>query len=122
MRQSTSEGSSTALGTSYAVIAVSPVPERVHLGGVFGKIDTISGASSVTYYLAADAAGDHAVTATSTATIVTGATTATDGGFGEAIDVLWSAPSWGVPGALYVVAKVDAGSCNLAPAISWRGL
>lgn len=122
VRQSLSEGAATALSTSYTVIAVPQVPNKIQLGAIFGKIDTVaSSAAAITYYLSADAAGDHAVSAESTVTIVTGKTTATDGGFAEAIDVPWSAPSWGTAGTLYVVAKTNTGTCNLTPGITWRG-
>jgi hypothetical protein len=123
-RLAIAEGSATALSSSYSVIALSIVPDRVHLGGLFGKIDTIaSSAASVTWYLAADSAGDHAITSEVTSTIVTGKTTATDGGFAEAVDIDWAFPSWATgAGSLYLVAKVDTGSANLTPGLTWRGM
>lgn len=123
-RLAIAEGSATALSNSYTVITLATVPDRVHLGGLFAKIDTIaSSAASVTWYLAADSAGDHAITSAVTSTIVTGKTTATDGGYAEAVDIPFAFPSWSTgAGALYLVAKTDTGTCNITPGLTWRGM
>lgn len=122
MRMGIGEGTATALSTSYTAIEVSPIPRRIQLGLLTGQITSISSATQLTVYIAADSAGDHALTAAETVTIVPGATTATDGGFGLAIDVPYDRPSWGSGESLWVVAKTDAGTCTLKPGVTWRGL
>jgi len=120
----------TALTTSYQVLAMTgtttdealarPIQDECHLGLVHGELDTIAGgASAVTWYLSADAAGDVPLTPEVTTVIVAGKTTATDGGFGDVVDIDYRRFSSGVAGTVHLVAKLDAGTANCIPRIIW---
>jgi len=115
-------GASTALSTTKAVIALTAgdaAQNGVRLERLLGKIDTISGCAVVHWYLARDAAGDHPVTAQADTSIVTGKTTATDGGTTEELGFRWQTLSGGLAKTVYVVVWLDAGTCNLLPEVIW---
>lgn len=114
------EGASTALSTTSAVIAIA-VPDGALLGTLDFQLTSVSGVSSLTVHLAADSAGDHAISPQQEPAIITGKATATDAGCSVGLDgVIHYAPSWGTAGTLYVVVATDAGTCTAVPRITWR--
>lgn len=120
-RVGSAEGASTSLSTTASVIAV-PVPDGAIVGTLDLQLTSIVTATTLTVHLAADAAGDHAISPQQEVDIITGATTATDGGVSVGLNsVIASAPSWGAEGTIYVVAKTDDGTCTAVPRITWRG-
>lgn len=132
--QGHSVGAQTALTTAYSgggAIEVKGVtgtdsraqaiPNDCELGWLHGEIDTIAGgATTITWFISADAAGDIPITSEVTETILTGQTTATDGGIVTLIEKAWSLPSVGTQGSLWVWAKTDAGTANLTPRLFWE--
>lgn len=123
-----------SLTTSYAVAAVlgsaavdsraKAVPDECLLSWMHGTIVSIaSSATTVTWFLAADEAGDIPLTDAKTTTIVVGRTTPTKGGIAVALDLEYvrsSAGVAGVAGSLYVIAKTNTGTCTLTPRLYWR--
>lgn len=116
----------TALSTTYAILTIDgaaaegvAVPDRCHLEYMHAQLDTISSATKIVWYLASDAAGDVPLTKEVTSTIVVGATTATDGAVVEALGVAYRRFSAGTAGAVYIVAKTDAGTCNAVARVVW---
>ena len=115
-----------ALSTTYARMvcngvdedAATSVPERAILGAVALQLGTIAGgATTITWYVSEDLAGDHPITGVVTSTIV-GQTAAT-GGVAESINVPWVVTE--VAGTLHVWAKTNAGTANCTKAkISFR--
>ncbi len=121
---------STALSTSYATLALdndttadasaAPVPTFCHLGMVVITLDTIAGgATTLTYFLSADAAGDVPITNATTTTITTGKTTATDGGVVGLVDAAYRHLDVGVAGKLYLQVKTNAGTANAIGRVTW---
>lgn len=122
---------SGALSTSKAVIDLTEVasttetfskalPDVCHLIKLEVEITSISSATTVTWNLAKDAAGDFAITPEVTSTIVVGKTTATKGGFNALIDIDYvKTLTNGVTEHLYLVARTDAGTCTAAAFLSW---
>jgi hypothetical protein len=97
------------------------IPESCLLSWLHGELDTIAGgATTVTWYLAADAGGDVPLTDVVTETIVVGITTATDGGIATAIDLDYYRATSGTAGSIYLFAKTNAGTVNLKPRLTWR--
>jgi hypothetical protein len=87
------------------------------------ELDTIAGgASSVTYFLARDAAGDIPVTSETTASVTFGFTTATSGTAVSCIDVEHHYQGLGseVRGTLYIIVKVNAGTANANIRLYWK--
>ena len=121
-----SDTTTVALSTAYAKMtcngvdedAATSVPERAILGAVALQLGTIAGgATTITWYVSEDLAGDHPITGVVTSTIV-GQTAAT-GGVAESINVPWVVTE--VAGTLYVWAKTNAGTANCTKAkISFR--
>lgn len=120
------ETATVALSTTYARMtcngadeaAAVNVPERVVLGLVALQLGTIAGgATTITWYVSEDLAGDHPIAGPVTSTIV-GQTAAT-GGVAESVDIPWVVTE--VAGSLYVWAKTNAGTANCTKAkISFR--
>lgn len=115
----------TALSSSYTVLTCDATHEGVLLSpsvqllNAHLEIDTIaSSAASITWYLAADSSGDIPITPEVTDTIVTGKTTATDGGVARTVGVAFK-PS--TAGTVYVVAKTDTGTCNATARVWYKG-
>jgi hypothetical protein len=120
-KRSVSVSAATGLTTAYAALALTGIPDDCWLSVLHGEIDTIAAsAASITWYIAADSGGDVPVTAEVTTTIVTGKTTATDGGVTEAVDWDYVRSTNGTAGSLWVFAKTDAGTCNLTARIYSR--
>lgn len=112
-----SQSASTGLTTSKVVLAIGAagdaVPSQCHISSVMLHLDTISGASQVTWYLAADSDGDVALTPEQIDAILTGKTTATDGSVAALVDISWKYNgSLGTSGRLYLVAKLNSGTAN----------
>jgi hypothetical protein len=99
----------------------SAFPRRYRLGVAYFQLNTIAGgAASLTSYWALDSGGDYAITPSSTDTIVTGATTATDGSVTVAFDYEPAIPNFDVmtPGSLWACVALDAGTANIDWAIA----
>ncbi len=113
-------GASTGLSTTKAIIPVTGVPTNGMLWRLVGKITSIASApTTVEWYIARDAAGDHAVTALAETVIILGDTDATDGGVSEELGYRWETLDGGTAGSLWVVASLDTGTCDLLPEIVW---
>ena len=107
------EGSATALSTSPAAIALE-LRDGAIMSGLFIRLASVSGATSLTIHLAADAGGLFAVSPQQTVDIVsTGVGLALD-------DVVWHAPSWGTAGRVWVVIATNTGTATGTPALTWR--
>lgn len=115
---STAYAKMTCNGVDEASSSATSVPERVVLGAVALQLGTLAGgATTITWYVSEDLAGDHPITGVVTSTIV-GQTAAT-GGVAESINVPWVVTE--VAGTLYVWAKTNAGTANCTKAkISFR--
>lgn len=108
-----SEESGGSLTTSYVKLTLDGahsgiVPQRkIKIGLVTCSVSSISGATSVTWYLSTDSAGDKPITPAKTTAIVV-AQSANAGGFSETVDagVVTDAT------AIYVWAKLDAGTAT----------
>jgi hypothetical protein len=122
-----------ALTTSYQVLALTGdptnaprtanVPDFAHFQHLAVEMDTIAGgASSVTFFLARDAAGDIPLTAEQTASVQFGFTTATDGSAIACIDLDYHYQQLAVEtrGTVYVVIKTNAGTANGNLRLHWR--
>lgn len=110
------EGSSAvALSTSYSnVITFTGIPDECWLDHLQGVVDTIaSSAANITWKITEDAGGDYPFAGEVTETIVTGETTATDGGITTLLRREYRVSSSGTSGSLTVWAKTDTGTCNL---------
>lgn len=126
-----SVAASGALTNAYAAFEVKavsgtdahsdPVPNHVYLSWLHGQLDTIAGgATTVTWFLSLDAAGDIALTEELTETILVGQTTATDGSVVSLLEKAWSLPGAGTQGSLWLYAKLDVGTANLIPRLFWQ--
>ncbi len=133
-----SYGHAMSLSSSYVVQAVTldktnssrsaSVPNDAFLESIEFEISSIaSSAAQVTVFLARDSAGDVPITSDQTAgatqTISSGKTTAGDGA------VIWtiskdfhydSEVASTTSGTLYVVAKLDTGTCTANVRLNWR--
>ncbi|MEN9785462.1 MAG: hypothetical protein RLZZ299_726 [Pseudomonadota bacterium] len=100
-----------------------PVPNDCALKQLNFELDTIAGgASSVTYFLARDLAGDIPVTPEASASVTFGFTTATKGTAIACIDLEHHYQELGseVRGTLYIVVKVNAGTANANIRLYWQ--
>ena len=102
-----------SLTSAYQAQAILAVPRGL-LSGVFVRLTNISTASQILWYLATDAAGDEPISPVYTSTIVTGATTATKGGIGQAADIIWAPVNTAQynTASLYIVYKTNAGTAT----------
>ena len=118
-----SVGSSYAIGKAILLHEDSAVdansramPSACHWSHLEIQVSSISGsAASLTAYLTWDSAGDlPATSASATTTIVTGLTTATDGGVAIALDVWPTFPSDATTtGKLYLFVKTNTGTVTV---------
>jgi hypothetical protein len=119
-----SESAAVPLSTSYAVLTLDGVPagardvaDQIRLGLAELALTSIAGgASQVTWYIARDGNRDEPITDEITADIVTGAT-AGAGGCAASLNGL---PFVASGGALYVAAKVDAGTAVGIARLTWE--
>jgi hypothetical protein len=122
-----------ALTTAYQVFTLTAdptnaprtavVPDFAHFQHLAVEMDTIAGgASSVTLFLARDAAGDIPLTAEQTASVQFGFTTATSGSAIACIDLDYHYQQLAVEvrGTVYVVIKTNAGTANGNLRLHWR--
>jgi len=110
-----------ALSTAYSVATLTTLPDECFLGYLHGDLDTIAGgATSVTVYLAADAAGDFALSDANATTIVLGLGAATNGGVNVAIAIDYKTATKAAAGTIYAVAKTNAGTCNAVWSLTFR--
>jgi len=101
----------------------SAVPTFVQLKQLIAQVDTAAaGASSVSYYIAADLAGDIPLTTQGTASILFGKTTATKGSAIDCIDLDYHYQQLAAEtlGTLYVVIWLNAGTANANIRLQWR--
>lgn len=101
----------------------SAIPTFAQLKHLSVEMDTIAaGASSVTFYLSRDAAGDIPITGTLTAGVVFGLTTATKGSAIACIDLDYHYLQLAseTVGTVYAVIKTNAGTCNGNLLLHWR--
>ena len=94
-------------GNDGSKTAASPV--RARLSAIYIQVDTIVGATSLTFRATADPAGNDIIVPDTTATISTGITTATTGGCVAKIDVNYKASA----SNFYVHFRTNAGTCNV---------
>jgi len=116
-RNRTITGSATGLTTSYAAVLVSVIPDSCEVSWLRCVLASISSATQVTMYLAADSAGDIPLTDEIIVDIVTGMTTATKGAASAAIDLDYAPASGGTSGSIWLVAKTDVGTATMTPEI-----
>ena len=97
-------------------------PSKGKLGFVEIQLDTIAGgAGSVTWNLAWDSNGDHAVHPELSQDITTAKTTAAEGSVGASIDrVPFKRPVDGTKKKLYLVAALDVGTANARARVHWE--
>lgn len=120
----TNAGSVSAIGTSYAAgkaIALTSIstvdgaendlPQGAYLDHLELRV-TPTGATTLTCFLAWDAAGDFPATAEGTLTLITGVTTATVAGGACVIDGWFRPP--GKTLTLYLFVKTNAGTVDVA--------
>lgn len=99
------------------------VPTFAEFKQVIAQVDTIAaGASSVMYYIAADAAGDVPLTPQGTMNILTGKTTATVGSAIDCINIDYHYQRLAVEtiGTVYIVAWLNAGTLDADIRLQWR--
>jgi hypothetical protein len=99
------------------------VPTYAELKQIIAQVDTAAGgASSVSYYIAADLAGDIPLTTQGTASILFGKTTATKGSAIDCIDLDYHYQQLAAEtlGTLYVVIWLNAGTANANIRLQWR--
>jgi len=124
------KSATVALSTAKTIIEVSrqsdgeSIPDDCELSLVHMKLDTIAGgATTVTWNVCPDAAGDYNMTLEKATTIVTGATTPGSGGVAETLGVERNFDDdIDVTGKIYVVARLDAGTANAVVYISGNKL
>lgn len=125
-----SSGPRTLVGSSYVAIAMSTttddpsaieLPNRVYLDWLRAVVDTIAGASAITWYISEDADGDIPVTGVQVSQpLAIGRTTTTSGGLTTLIRKGWSLSNvTKTPGTLYLQVKLDAGSAYVSPQLHW---
>jgi hypothetical protein len=117
-----SYGVSTVLSTAYSVIQLKQnttvesksdqFPQAGRLSHVEIEVTALSTATTLTWFLAWDAAGDRPITPATTSTITIGKTTATKGGAVALISADYRMPDDGdvTNMACYLVVKSDAGT------------
>jgi len=90
-----------------------------HLSAIYIHVNTIAaGATSLTFSLSKDTAGDQKWIGNTTATFSTGITTATDGNVTAKLDVDFIKSADDV---LYLHARTDAGTCTIDRIeLTWR--
>lgn len=102
----------------------SVVPPFAQFKQINFELDTLAGgATSLTYVIAADPAGDILLTPTSVAPITTGTTTATDGTAIGCIEYDYHFQQLVAEtlGTVYLVVWLNAGTANCNARLHWRG-
>jgi hypothetical protein len=112
-----------ALSNAYANVATlgvegDEVPDAAELGPLVLELTSISGATTVTWYVSRDAAGDVPITPPQTDTILTGKTAATKGSVARDMDATYKRHPDTTQGRLYVWAKLDSGTANMSASLT----
>ncbi|MEE8331644.1 MAG: hypothetical protein V3R84_07710 [Acidimicrobiia bacterium] len=126
-----SAGSQAALTSTYQIIEITDqttpearaaaVPDECYLVDMGMHLTSIAGSpSTIEWFLAADANADVPLSPVVTSTIVPGRTTGTRGAVLEALRKDHYRITAGVPGSVYLVAKLDQGTANMVPIMGWR--
>ncbi len=125
---SNSAAGETAIGTSYALAKIitingagttdpgaSALPGSCHLSHIEFQLDDASGSpTTLTFYLAHDAAGNFPLSGESAAiTLVRGLTDATLSAAVVGLDVAYHVTSHSVAGTIYAFCKVNAGTVDV---------
>lgn len=100
-----------------------PIPTYAWLKQVNVQVDTVAaGASSVSYYIAADVAGDIPLTPVGTANILLGKTTATKGSAIDCIELDYQFQQLAVEtvGTVYIIIWLNAGTANANIRLHWH--
>lgn len=100
------------------------IPTYAELKQVNVQVDTVAaGASSVSFYIAADLAGDIPLTTEQSAVIEFGKTTATKGTAIGCIDLDYHFQQLAVEtvGTVYIIIWLNAGTANANIRLHWRG-
>ncbi len=96
-------------------------PRYANIRSVEFQLASVSGASSITFRITRDAAGDVALTDSITKTIVTGHTTAADGSvvvdFDKDVHFMTGVS---VANNIYVIAETNAGTATADILVNWR--
>lgn len=104
-----------ACGLSAAEVNSTELPSKGELSHVEVEITAIAGgATTLTWFLSWDAAGDRHVSPIVTQTIDVGATTATTGTVAARVPIYYKVPDDSVDGVIYFNAKTDVGTCTAA--------
>ena len=121
-----------SLSSSFAAIAVAKdttnesksqsVPNKSLLDKVRFSLNTISSAAQITWYLAEDSLGKHALTPSQTTTIDTGLSASTFGFISASLDGFPYRRTSKITtaGTMYLIAKTDAGTATGEVFIHWR--
>ena len=123
----------TALATTYSTFPVTvdatnstnsaSFPDDCNIQSIEFEITALSGAASVTMFLARDSAGDIPITNEYTQNVTVGDTTTTKAGaiFSNEIDYHFDGSVSNTSrGTIYVVAKVDSGTPTANIRVNWR--
>jgi len=121
-----------SLSDSFAAIAVAKdttneatsqsIPNKSLLDKVRFSLNTISSAAQITWYLAEDSLGKHALTPSQTTTIDTGLSASTFGFISASLDGFPYRRTSKITtaGTMYLIAKTDAGTATGEVFIHWR--
>lgn len=113
---SSATSSAEALSTTYALLTVTGLPttRRAYLSSVFLALTSVVTATSVTWYMSSDAAGDAPITAVQTDTIVY--QTGGEGGVARVLDFALHT----LTGNVYVWVKTNAGTATGTVSVAWE--
>ena len=124
-----SASASSALTNAFSVIACTstttaeaqaqPMPDSCFLQLAHLELSSIVTATTVTWHLCADAAGDIPLTHSRTTSIVTGITTTTDGAVTEIAGISYVRFIDGVGDSIYLAAKLNAGTASAIARVTW---
>jgi hypothetical protein len=96
-------------------------PRFANIRSVEFQLSSVSGASSVTFRITRDVAGDVAVTNSITKTIIAGHTTAADGSVAVDFDKdIHFLTGVSVADTIYVIAETNAGTATADVLVNWR--
>ena len=111
-----------ALTATYTVIEIATIPDECFLHDVVGAFDTLDpAATQVTWKVSRDADGDFGYTDEVTEDIVLGETDPTNGGARSRFEDEYALdPINGVHGCLYLWVKLNAGTGNITPVVTYR--
>lgn len=123
-----SAGRQTSLGTAYTAIELTEnatlggkaIASQCYLDKIFFTWKSISTAANFSWYLAYDSAGEYPITDPQEAVTFKAGKTGTTKV--NAADLAGAAYRFTTQGStIYLIAKVDAGSCTAEVVLVWRG-